>query len=303
MGAAGEARLSVEVLPLLPLRDIVLFPYMVVPLFVGREKSIAVLQTAMTRPDRDLVLTTQKIAATPDPTQADLHAVGTVGTIVHLLRLPDQTMKVLVEGKRRARIGRFVEPGSLLRIEVEEFPEDASAGAPAKSRMQSAVNAFERYVASRQRIPNELLSVARSLSDPNRLAYTIVAHLNATVDDKQALLEMSSAVARLERLESMIDAELEILRVADRIRTRVRAVPPGVRAAPAAADPWGEARAAIAEFAKQHDASSPVGLEAAGTTELIEMALRLVEEPRRNALRAALEESQMLALAAFLLRK
>jgi ATP-dependent Lon protease len=208
-------------LPLLALRDIIVFPHMVVPLFVGREKSIAALEEAMAG-DRELMLAAQRKAKTQDPEETDIHAVGTIGHIIQLLRIPDGTVKVLVEGKSRARILSFEQAMPFFQCEVEELPELPDTGVEAAAIMRSVRDAFEDYVKLNNQIPPEMLVSVRTIDEPGRLADTIVAHVALKVRDKQELLETRSPTRRLERLLELMQAEIEIRRVEKKIRTRVK---------------------------------------------------------------------------------
>ncbi|MCB9560772.1 MAG: endopeptidase La [Kofleriaceae bacterium] len=208
-------------LPLLPLRDIIVFPHMVVPLFVGREKSINALEEAMAG-DKELVLAAQRKAKTNDPREDDIFAVGTIGHIIQLLRLPDGTVKVLVEGKSRARIVGFEQSTPFFVAEVEDLVEPDERGVEIAALMRSLQTVFETYVKLNKRIPPEMLVSVQTIDDPARLADTIVAHVQLKLKDKQELLETPSSTKRLERLFELMQAEIEILQVEKKIRTRVK---------------------------------------------------------------------------------
>ncbi|MBI1909151.1 MAG: endopeptidase La [Deltaproteobacteria bacterium] len=207
--------------PLLPLRDIIVFPHMVVPLFVGREKSINALEEAMSK-EKDVLLAAQVNAKTNDPKDEDIYKVGTLGTIIQLLRLPDGTVKVLIEGKRRARIRRFVPNNNFFLVEVEEVYENREVTVETEALMRSIKTAFETYVKLNKRIPPEMLSSVMTIDDPSRLADTIVAHLQLKLPDKQKIMEIENPAERLERLYKQIQSEIEILQVERKIRTRVK---------------------------------------------------------------------------------
>jgi len=207
--------------PLLPLRDIIVFPHMVVPLFVGREKSIAALEEAMGK-EKDILLAAQINPKTNDPRDEDIYKVGTLGTIIQLLRLPDGTVKVLIEGKRRARIKRFVQSPPYFLVEVDEIIENREISVEVEALMREIKVAFETYVKLNKRIPPEMLASVATIDDPSRLADTIVAHLSLKLPDKQKILEIESPAERLERLYSQIQTEIEILQVEKKIRTRVK---------------------------------------------------------------------------------
>ncbi len=211
----------IRTLPLLPLRDIIVFPHMVVPLFVGRQKSIAALEEAMGG-DKAVLLCAQKKAKTNEPTPEDIFAVGTVGSIIQLLRLPDGTVKVLVEGRQRARARRFLENDKFLVVEAEEIEEQIDRTVELEALMRSVHSTFEAYVKLNKRIPPEMLTSVASIDDPARLADTIVAHLSLKLNDKQSILETESPARRLERLYELMQGEIEILQVEKKIRTRVK---------------------------------------------------------------------------------
>src|SRR3972149_4798819 len=209
------------VVPLIPLRDIIIFPYMVVPLFVGREKSIKALELAMGS-DKSILLAAQKKAKTEEPGSDDIYEAGTLGTILQLLRLPDGTVKVLVEGKRRATIKEYVSEDDCFRVAMEEIDEAIDETVETEALTRSVVKSFETYVKYNKRVPPEMIMSVSSIEDPGRLADTISAHLSIKVDDKQALLTISSPTKRLERLYSIMESEIEILEVEQKIRQRVK---------------------------------------------------------------------------------
>jgi ATP-dependent Lon protease len=208
-------------LPLLPLRDIIVFPHMVVPLFVGRQKSIAALEEAMTH-DKTVLLCAQKKAKTNEPSAEDIFSVGTVGSILQLLRLPDGTVKVLVEGKHRARVRRFLDSERFLLVDAEDVEETIERTVELEALMRSVQSTFEAYVKLNKRIPPEMLTSVASIDDPARLADTIVAHLSLKLQDKQSILETESPARRLEKLYELMQGEIEILQVEKKIRTRVK---------------------------------------------------------------------------------
>ena len=212
---------ALRTLPLLPLRDIVAFPHMVVPLFVGRERSIRALDEAVSQ-DKDVLLAAQKRAKTNDPTPDDIFQVGTVSTIIQLVRLPDGTVKVLVEGKQRARIRRYFPRQDFFQVEAEELSEEAVSGVEMEALMRSVGSTFEAYVKLNKRIPPEMVMSVAAIEDPARLADTIAAQLSLKLSDKQQLLETESSGGRLERLYELMQAEIEILQVEKKIRTRVK---------------------------------------------------------------------------------
>jgi ATP-dependent Lon protease len=207
--------------PLLPLRDIIVFPHMVVPLFVGREKSINALEDAMAH-EKEILLAAQRKAKTNEPSPEDIFGVGTLGTIIQLLRLPDGTVKVLVEGKRRARLRKFTQVDGFFQVEIEEIAEIVDKDVETEALMRSIHSTFENYVKLNKRIPPEMLISVQTIDDPARLADTIVAHLSLKLNDKQAILETESPQKRLEKLFELMQAEIEILQVEKKIRTRVK---------------------------------------------------------------------------------
>ena len=213
-------------IPLLPLRDIIVFPHMVVPLFVGRERSIAALKFAMAHKGSDdkaiILLAAQKKAKTNDPTPDDIFHFGTLGNVIQLLPLPDGTVKVLVEGIRRSKVRRFVPNDPFFMVEVEDVPEMVEKTVELEALIRSVHAVFEGFVKLNKRIPPEMLIQVSTIDDPARLADTIVAHLSLKLNDKQALLETESPVKRLEKLYELMQGEIEILQVEKKIRTRVK---------------------------------------------------------------------------------
>jgi ATP-dependent Lon protease len=209
------------IVPLLPLRDIVVFPHMVVPLFVGREKSISALEEAVAK-EKDILLSAQVNAKTNDPKPDDIFPIGTLAAIIQLLRLPDGTVKVLVEGKRRVRIEQFIPNEGYFLVEGGIIEEPAESSIESEALMRGVKTSFENYVKLNKRIPPEMLASVASIDDPSRLADTIVAHLTLKLPDKQKILEILAPSERLEKLYGMIKAEIEILQVERRIRSRVK---------------------------------------------------------------------------------
>src|SRR6184192_1354841 len=207
--------------PLLPLRDIIVFPHMVVPLFVGRQKSIRALEEAMNK-QKFILLAAQKDAKTNDPAEDDIYRVGTLGTVVQLLLLPDGTVKVLVEGKKRARVGRYLENADYFLVEAEPIEEVCDATTEVEALIRSVNSTFENYVKLNKKIPPEMIMSVASIEDPARLADTIVAHLGIKLEDKQTLLEITNPSERLEKVLGFMRSEIEILEVEKRIRTRVK---------------------------------------------------------------------------------
>jgi ATP-dependent Lon protease len=206
---------------LLPLRDIIVFPHMVVPLFVGREKSIRALEEAMSTSEQ-IVLSAQKKAQNNNPDEKDIYNIGTLAKIGRLLRLPDGTLKVLVEGLERVKIVKYVEKETIFRVEAEPLEEFVSSTVEAEAFLRSIKTTFESYVKLNKRIPPELLMSVLSIEEPGKLADTIIPHLNIKVEEKQKLLEIADACKRLEKLFGLIEGEIEILQVEKKIRSRVK---------------------------------------------------------------------------------
>jgi ATP-dependent Lon protease len=207
--------------PLLPLRDIIVFPHMVVPLFVGRQRSIKALEEA-TQKQSLIFLSSQRDAKTNDPTEDDIYKIGTLGSVVQMLKLPDGTVKVLIEGKRRARIARFVANPDFFLVDVEEAPEIVERNTEVEALIREVHTTFENYVKLKKKIPPEMVMSVSSIDDPARLADTIVAHLGIKLEDRQNLLETFNAAERLEKVLGHMRAEIEILEVERRIRSRVK---------------------------------------------------------------------------------
>jgi len=211
---------SARPIPLLPLRDIIVFPSMVVPLFVGREKSVRALEEAMAD-DKEILLCAQKTAKTNDPSPEDIYTVGTIGTIVRLLRLPDGTVKVLVDGKRRARITRFVAHDDMFLVEHEPIEEIIAGDIEAIAK--AVQTNFDGYARLNKRIAPEVIAQVAGLEDPARLADTVAVHLTAMkLQERQDVLETFDVKKRLERLQELMNAEIEILNVEKKIRSRVK---------------------------------------------------------------------------------
>jgi ATP-dependent Lon protease len=214
--AAGPVRV-----PLLPLRDIIVFPHMVVPLFVGRQRSIKALEEA-TQKQSLIFLSSQKDAKTNDPSEEDIYKIGTLGSVVQMLKLPDGTVKVLIEGKKRGRVARFVANPDFFLVDVEEAPEVVERNTEVDALVREVHTTFENYVKLKKKIPPEMVMSVSSIDDPGRLADTIVAHLGIKLEDRQNLLETFQAAERLEKVLGHMRAEIEILEVERRIRSRVK---------------------------------------------------------------------------------
>ncbi len=208
-------------LPLLPLRDIIVFPHMVVPLFVGRPKSMQALEEAMAG-DKQLLLAAQRRAKTDDPVSDDIFSIGTVGHIIQLLRFPKGPVKVLVEGRARANIRGFSQIDPFFICDVDDVEEPEEDPALVKALITSTQDVFEEYVKLNTRIPQEMLLSIRTIDEPGRLSDTMVAHVALKLKDKQELLENPSPAKRLERLSELMQGEIEIRQVEKKLRTRVK---------------------------------------------------------------------------------
>jgi ATP-dependent Lon protease len=207
--------------PLLPLRDIIVFPHMVVPLFVGRQRSIKALEEA-TQKQSLIFLSSQKDAKTNDPTEEDIYKIGTLGSVVQMLKLPDGTVKVLIEGKRRAKVAQFIANSDFFLVDVEDTPEVIERNTEVEALVREVHTTFENYVKLKKKIPPEMVMSVSSIDEPGRLADTIVAHLGIKLEDRQNLLESLNAAERLEKVLGHMRAEIEILEVERRIRSRVK---------------------------------------------------------------------------------
>ncbi len=212
---------SRPVFPLLPLRDIVVFPHMIVPLFVGREKSVRALEDVM-NDDKQILLVAQKNASQDDPAPEDIHSLGTVGTVLQLLKLPDGTVKVLVEGSRRARIARFTRTDEYFQAEAEPIDDAPGDSEELEPLARSVVKQFEQYIKLNKKIPSEVLVSLNQIEDPSKLADTIASHLALKISEKQELLETVPVEERLERAYAFMENEIGVLQVEKRIRNRVK---------------------------------------------------------------------------------
>ena len=212
---------STAAFPVLPLRDIVVFPHMIVPLFVGREKSVRALENVM-QDDKQILLVAQKNAGNDDPAPDEIYSVGTVGTILQLLKLPDGTVKVLVEGSRRGRILRYVDNDAFFEVEAELLDDEDDEGRDVEALSGSAINHFEQYLKLNKKIPPEVLVSLNQIEEPSKLSDTIISHLTLKIPEKQELLELLSPADRLERICAAMEAEISTLQVEKRIRNRVK---------------------------------------------------------------------------------
>jgi len=209
------------ILPLLPLRDMVIFPSMVVPLFVGRDKSVSALEDAMKK-DKAIMMATQKDARNDNPGPEDIYEVGTICSVIQMMRMPDGTIKVLVEGKRRARISHFLPGEEHFQVFIRETVSESGDPLETEALMRNVTSSFENYVKLSKKLPAELLSTVSGIEDPGNLSDTISGHLPLKVEDKQELLEMTVIEERLEKIFSILEGEIEILEVEKKLRGRVK---------------------------------------------------------------------------------
>jgi ATP-dependent Lon protease len=213
---------QMAVVPILPLRDVVVYPHMVIPLFVGREKSIRALDAAM-QADKQILLVAQKSAEVDDPQVEDIHRIGTLSSILQLLKLPDGTVKVLVEGAERARVVNFLSTDEHFSAQITLVQQASSTDdREVEVLMRSVVNLFDQYVKLNKKVPPEILTSLSGIDDPGRLADTIAAHMALKLDEKQYVLEIEDVRARLEHLMGLIEGEIDILQIEKRIRGRVK---------------------------------------------------------------------------------
>ncbi|MEQ5774000.1 MULTISPECIES: endopeptidase La [unclassified Thalassospira] len=210
-----------DIYPVLPLRDIVVFPHMIVPLFVGREKSVRALEDVM-REDKQILLVTQKDAGLDDPSVDDLYRVGTVASVLQLLKLPDGTVKVLVEGGKRAQISGFVDNAEFFQAYGSVRDEDDEDESELEALSRSVVTQFEQYIKLNKKIPPEVLVSVNQIEEPAKLADTVASHLALKISEKQELLETASIAARLERIFGFMESEIGVLQVEKKIRNRVK---------------------------------------------------------------------------------
>ncbi len=214
-------KITSDIFPILPLRDIVVFPSMVVPLFVGREKSVRALEEVVKKGGK-ILLVTQKNGGVDDPREADVHRVGTIGNILQLLRLPDGTVKVLVEGVARARIVEFLNNQDYFQVVAELSTEEAGNKEEAEAMFRTVLGQFEQYVKLNKKIQPETLGTVSKINDASLLADTIAAHMSVDIPEKQKILEMLNVTSRLEHIFSLMENEISVLNTERRIRSRVK---------------------------------------------------------------------------------
>ncbi len=219
--AANTPHVAAEAMAVLPLRDIVVFPHMIVPLFVGREKSVRALEAVM-KEDKQILLVAQKNAAQDDPEPGDIYRIGTVSTILQLLKLPDGTVKVLVEGGRRARITGFKETDAYFEAFTEAMPDEDGEAKELEALGRTVIGQFEQYIKLNKKIAPEVLVSLNQIEESSKLADTISSHLNLKIAEKQELLEAAKVGERLERVFAHMESEIGVLQVEKRIRNRVK---------------------------------------------------------------------------------
>ena len=212
---------SYQTFPVLPLRDVVVYPHMVIPLFVGREKSVRALEEAMGS-NKEILLVAQKSAAEDEPEIDAIYRIGTIATILQLLRLPDGTVKVLVEGKSRARVLQFQTDEEYFTAHAAPLEDEEIDERESEVLSRSVLGQFEQYVKLNKKIPPEVMTSLAGIDDPNRLIDTIAAHMSLRVEEKQEILEISTLIDRFEKLLALIESELDLLQVEKRIRGRVK---------------------------------------------------------------------------------
>ncbi len=212
---------SIDTYPVLPLRDIVVFPHMIVPLFVGREKSIRALEEVM-KADKFILLATQVNATDDDPATDAIFTTGTLASVLQLLKLPDGTVKVLVEGSRRAKVGKYVRTDEFYEADAEALADDPLDKVEVEALARSVVSEFENYVKLNKKISPEVVAAVGQISDYPKLADTVASHLAVKISDKQGILETTSVAQRLEKCLGLMESEISVLQVEKRIRTRVK---------------------------------------------------------------------------------
>jgi len=205
----------------LPLRDVVVFPHMVIPLFVGRRKSIRALEQAM-ESGKQITLVAQKSASDDDPTPDNIHTIGTIASILQLLKLPDGTVKVLVEGERRAVLQKYLETEDYFSAQIALLEAMPLTDKEGEALTRSVLNEFDQYVKLNMKIPPEILTSLAGIDDPGRLADTVAAHLSLKIEDKQQILQIQDVRERLEKILAVLESEIDLLQVEKRIRGRVK---------------------------------------------------------------------------------
>jgi ATP-dependent Lon protease len=217
----SEVSEQLRTIPVLPLRDVVVYPHMVIPLFVGRDKSIKALEAAMEE-SKEILLVAQKSASEDDPTEEDIYRIGTLSTILQLLKLPDGTVKVLVEGGQRAKIVNIIENDDYFTAQITVLQAEPLEEREAEVLSRSVLNQFDQYVKLNKKVPPEVLTSLAGIEDPNRLLDTIAAHMALKIEEKQNILAITDLRERFEHLLAMMESELDLLQVEKRIRGRVK---------------------------------------------------------------------------------
>src|SRR5215831_17452920 len=213
---------EIKILPILPLRDIVVFPHQPVPLFVGREKSVRALEEAMRNEGKQILLATQKDKDDDDPAPEGIYDVGVVATVLQLLKLPDGTVKVLVEGRARAGISRFTDQAEFYEAEIAYVQEDGAGSPEAEALSRAVVEQFENYVKLNKKVPPEALAAIPQIENPGELADRIASHLSVKISEKQQLLEIFNVVKRLEKVYALMEGEISVMQTEKKIRNRVK---------------------------------------------------------------------------------
>ena len=221
MGYSSTTDADSNTYPLLPLRDVVVYPQIVQPLFVGRPKSIKALEFAMAN-DKQVLLVAQKNASDDEPAIADLFQIGTIASILQLIRLPDGTVKVLVEGLTRARIKEVIVEGDHFKAEVKNMLPEEVEKKESDLMLRSLLSQFDQYVQLSKKIPPEVLTSISSIDEPGRLVDTIASHMSLQLQEKQNLLELANLQPRIEHLMALIESEIDLFQVEKRIRGRVK---------------------------------------------------------------------------------
>ncbi|PCI61043.1 MAG: endopeptidase La, partial [Methylophilaceae bacterium] len=212
--------LNNDKMPLLPLRDVVVYPHLVIPLFVGRDKSVKALEIASDT-DKKIMLVAQKSATKDEPDASDLYEIGTIATVLQMLKLPDGTVKVLVEGLHRVRVSEFEDKDGSFWAKPEKIEQLDEDDSEVEALMRTVLTQFDQYVKLNKKIPPEILTSLATINEAGRLADTISAHLTLKLEEKQKVLEMLSVTKRLEHLLHLMESEIDILQVEKRIRGRV----------------------------------------------------------------------------------
>jgi ATP-dependent Lon protease len=217
----SEVSEQLRTIPVLPLRDVVVYPHMVIPLFVGRDKSIKALEAAMEE-EKEILLVAQKSASEDEPSEEDIYRIGTLSTILQLLKLPDGTVKVLVEGGQRAKIVNFLDADEFFTAQISVLEGEPIEEREAEVLSRSVLNQFDQYVKLNKKVPPEVLTSLSGIEDPNRLLDTIAAHMALKIEEKQEILAITDLRERFEHLLAMMESELDLLQVEKRIRGRVK---------------------------------------------------------------------------------